>query len=142
MSSTKYSIQSINRMKNLLMILASIFLGQILHSAELWSVNELKAKLDQSSEEIILLDVRSKEEFAAGSIKGSINFSHEDLLSNITAVSHYKSKKLVVYCRSGRRAELVINELENNGFLDIIDIEGDIIAWSEANYPLEIKEAK
>ena len=129
-------------MKNLLMILASIFLGQILHSAELWSVNELKAKLDQSSEEIILLDVRSKEEFAAGSIKGSINFSHEHLLSNIAAVSHYKSKKLVVYCRSGRRAELVINELENNGFLDIIDIEGDIMAWSEANYPLEIKEAK
>jgi len=37
---------------------------------------------------------------------------------------------------------LVINELENNGFLDIIDIEGDIMAWSEANYPLEIKETK
>ena len=130
-------------MKNLLIIVASIFLGQILHSAELWTVNELKTKLDQSSsEEIILLDVRSKEEFAAGSIKGSMNFSHEDLLSNITAVSHYKSKKLVVYCRSGRRAGLVINELENNGFLDIIDIEGDIMAWSEANYPLEIKETK
>ena len=129
-------------MKNLLIILASIFLGQILHSAELWSVSELKAKLDQSSEEIILLDVRSKEEFESGSIKDSINIPHEDLLSDIALVSQYKTKKVVVYCRSGRRAELVINELEKNGFLDIIDIDGDIMAWSQSNYPLEIEEGR
>tara|TARA_B100000029_G_scaffold494454_1_gene558217 strand:+ start:505 stop:894 length:390 start_codon:yes stop_codon:yes gene_type:complete len=129
-------------MKFRLLILASIFLGQTLHSAELWSVNQLKAKLDQSSEEIILLDVRSKEEFSSGSIKDSINISHEDLLSNIALVSQYKSKKLVIYCRSGRRAEMVINKLESNGFLDIIDIEGDIMAWSEASYPLETKERR
>jgi len=129
-------------MKSLPLILASIFLGQVLHSAELWNVNQLKTKLDQSSEEIILLDVRSKGEFASGSIKGSINIPHEDLLSDIALVSQHKSKKLVVYCRSGRRAELVIKELEKNGFLDIIDINGDIMAWSESNYPLEIEEVR
>ena len=129
-------------MKSLPLILASIFLGQVLHSAELWNVNQLKTKLDQSSEEIILLDVRSKEEFASGSIKDSINIPHEDLLSDIGLVSQHKGKILAVYCRSGRRAELVINELENNGFLDIIDIDGDIMAWSESNYPLEIEEGR
>jgi len=129
-------------MKNMTLILASVFLGQVLHSAELWNVNQLKTKLDQSSEEIILLDVRSKEEFASGSIKDSINIPHEDLLSDIGLVSQYKGKILAVYCRSGRRAELVINELENNGFLDIIDIDGDIMAWSESNYPLEIEEGR
>ena len=129
-------------MKELPLILASIFLGQVLHSAELWNVSQLKTKLDQSSEEIILLDVRSKEEFATGSIKDSINIPHEDLLIDIALVSEYKTKKLIVYCRSGRRAELVINELEKNGFLDIIDIDGDIMAWSQSNYPLEIEEGR
>ena len=117
-------------------------MGQALLSAELWSVDELKANLDQSSENIILLDVRSKEEFASGKIKDSINIPYEDLLLDIALVSEYKTKKLVVYCRSGRRAELVINELENNGFLGIIDIDGDIMAWSQSNYPLEIEEGR
>ncbi len=129
-------------MKNLPLIVASIFMGQALLSAELWSVDELKANLDQSSENIILLDVRSKEEFASGKIKDSINIPYEDLLLDIALVSEYKTKKLVVYCRSGRRAELVINELENNGFLGIIDIDGDIMAWSQSNYPLEIEEGR
>ena len=129
-------------MKNLPLIVASIFVGQALLSAELWSVDELKANLDQSSENIILLDVRSKEEFASGKIKDSINIPYEDLLLDIALVSEYKTKKLVVYCRSGRRAELVINELENNGFLGIIDIDGDIMAWSQSNYPLEIEEGR
>ena len=36
----------------------------------------------------------------------------------------------------------MINELEKNGFLDIIDIDGDIMAWSQSNYPLEIEEGR
>lgn len=129
-------------MKSILSTLASVFLGQAIYAAELWSVNELKAIIDISSEEIVLLDVRSKEEFESGSIKDSINIPHEDLLSDIALVSQHKTKKMVVYCRSGRRAELVINELEKNGFLDIIDIDGDIMAWSQSNYPLEIEEGR
>lgn len=129
-------------MKSILITLASVFLGQVIYAAELWSVNELKAIIDISSEEIVLLDVRSKEEFESGSIKDSVNIPHEDLLSDIALVSQYKTKKVVVYCRSGRRAELVINELEKNGFLDIIDIDGDIMAWSQSNYPLEIEEGR
>ncbi|GIT37876.1 MAG: hypothetical protein Ct9H300mP6_17440 [Gammaproteobacteria bacterium] len=36
----------------------------------------------------------------------------------------------------------MINKLEKNGFLDIIDIDGDIMAWSQSNYPLEIEEGR
>jgi len=47
---------------------------------------------------------------------------------------------LVVYCRSGKRASLVIEALEKNGFTNVVDIEGDILAWSEANYPLVVQK--
>ena len=117
-------------------LLAVLFLGSNLYANELWSVTELKTKIDQSSEPLVLLDVRTTEEFESGRIKNSINIPHEILLSNIDLVSEYNDEQLVVYCRSGKRASLVIEALEKNGFTNVVDIEGDILAWSEANYPL------
>ena len=117
-------------------LLVIFFLGSYLHANELWSVTELKTKIDQSSEPLVLLDVRTAEEFESGRIKNSINIPHEILLSNIELVSQYNDEQLVVYCRSGKRASLVIEALEKNGFTNVVDIEGDILAWSEANYPL------
>ena len=117
-------------------LLGIFFLGSNLYANELWSVTQLKTKIDQSSEPLVLLDVRTIEEFESGRIKNSINIPHEILLSNIDLVSQYNDEQLVVYCRSGKRASLVIEALEKNGFTNVVDIEGDILAWSEANYPL------
>jgi len=121
-------------------LLVVLFLGSNLYANELWSVTELKTKIDQSSEPLVLLDVRTTEEFESGRIKNSINIPHEILLSNIGLVSEYNDEQLVVYCRSGKRASLVIEALEKNGFTNVVDIEGDILAWSEANYPLVVQK--
>ena len=121
-------------------LLVIFFLGSNLYANELWSVTQLKTKIDQSSEPLVLLDVRTIEEFETGRIKNSINIPHEILLSNIDLVSQYNDEQLVVYCRSGKRASLVIEALEKNGFTNVVDIEGDILAWSEANYPLVVQE--
>ena len=121
-------------------LLVIFFLGSNLYANELWSVTQLKTKIDQSSEPLVLLDVRTIEEFETGRIKNSINIPHEILLSNIELVSQYNDEQLVVYCRSGKRASLVIEALEKNGFTNVVDIEGDILAWSEANYPLVVQK--
>ncbi len=121
-------------------LLVVLFLGSNLYANELWSVTELKTKIDQSSEPLVLLDVRTTEEFESGRIKNSINIPHEILLSNIDLVTQYNDEQLVVYCRSGKRASLVIEALEKNGFTNVVDIEGDILAWSEANYPLVVQK--
>ncbi len=121
-------------------LLGIFFLGSNLYANELWSVTQLKTKIDQSSEPLVLLDVRTIEEFESGRIKNSINIPHEILLSNIDLVSEYNDEQLVVYCRSGKRASLVIEALEKNGFTNVVDIEGDILAWSEANYPLVVQK--
>lgn len=117
-------------------LLVTIFLGSNLYASELWSVTELKTKIDQSSEPLVLLDVRTVEEFESGHIRNSINIPHEILLSNIDLVSEYNDEQLVVYCRSGKRASLVIEALKKHGFTNVVDIEGDILAWSQSNYPL------
>ena len=119
-----------------IILLVTIFLGSNLYASELWSVTELKTKIDQSSELLVLLDVRTVEEFKSGHIRNSINIPHEILLSNIDLVSEYNEEQLVVYCRSGKRASLVIEVLKKHGFTNVVDIEGDILAWSQSNYPL------
>ena len=123
-------------MSKLIILLVTIFLGSNLYANELWSVTELKTKIDQSSEPLVLLDVRTVEEFKSGHIRNSINIPHEILLSNIDLVSEYNDEQLVVYCRSGKRASLVIEALKKHGFTNVVDIEGDILAWSQSNYPL------
>ena len=74
-------------------LLVTIFLGSNLYASELWSVTELKTKIDQSSEPLVLLDVRTVEEFESGHIRNSINIPHEILLSNIDLVSEYNEMK-------------------------------------------------
>ena len=123
-------------MSKSIILLVTIFLGSNLYANELWSVTELKTKIDQSSEPLVLLDVRTVEEFKSGHIRNSINIPHEILLSNIDLVSEYHDEPLVVYCRSGKRASLVIEALKKHGFTNVVDIEGDILAWSQSNYPL------
>ena len=86
-----------------LIILAVFFLSSNLDAAELWTAEELKTKIDQSGETLVLLDVRTKEEFDSGQIRNSINIPHELLLSNMDLVSEYSNEQLIVYCRSGKR---------------------------------------
>ena len=100
-------------------------------------VLELQRKLESSTEKFFLLDVRSKEEYQSGHIKNSINIPHEELIEDINLISQYKNESLIVYCRSGVRAQLVIDKLLENDFKKIIDMNGDMLAWIESDLPIE-----
>ena len=100
-------------------------------------VLELQRKLESSTEIFFLLDVRSKEEYQSGHIKNSINIPHEELIEDINLISQYKNESLIVYCRSGVRAQLVIDKLLENDFKKIIDMNGDMLAWIESDLPIE-----
>lgn len=87
--------------------------------------------------EIILLDVRSPEEFAEGHIPGAINVPHDHIDEYLATLSDHKDKPVVVYCRSGRRADLVIDVLKQHEFNDLRHLEGDMMGWGEAGYPID-----
>ena len=124
-------------MRNTLTLLTLFLFSSNLHAIELLTVKELKKELDQTNQSLILLDVRTREEFNSGRIKNSINIPHDLLLSDISLIADYKSKKVVVYCRSGKRAKLVLDRLSDEGFRTLIDVDGDMLAWNSANLPIE-----
>ena len=124
-------------MRNTLTLLTLFLFSSNLYAIDLLTVKELKKELDQTDQTLILLDVRTIEEFNSGRIKNSINIPHDLLLSDISLISDYKSEKVVVYCRSGKRAKIVLDRLSDEGFSTLIDIDGDMLAWNSANLPIE-----
>ena len=102
------------------------------------SVIELNNINQEKNNDNILLDVRTEEEFNLGHIPNAINISHDLLLNNLSPLNEYKEKNIYVYCRSGVRASLIINELLSNEFNNIIDVEGDFLSWVSAKLPIEI----
>ena len=126
-------------MKKIYVALALIFsLNSI--SAELWTVSKLNENITKLDHELILLDVRTQAEYDSGHILNAINISHEQILEDSELLAEYKDSQMVVFCRSGVRAGKVIQLLESIGFEDIIDIDGDMLAWSEAGYRMEVND--
>ena len=107
-------------------------------SAELWSVAQLQEAISKSDHKPVLLDVRTQSEYNDGHIQDAINIPHDQLLKEPQLVSAYKDSQVVVFCRSGVRAGKVIEMLEGLGFKEIIDIDGDMLAWNEAGHSVEI----
>ena len=126
-------------MKKIYISLALIFsLNSI--SAELWTVSELNERISKLKHDLVLLDVRTQAEYDSGHILNAINISHEQVLESPELMTVYKDSQMVVFCRSGVRAGKVILLLESLGFEGIIDIDGDMLAWSEAGYPVEVND--
>ena len=61
-----------------------------------------------------VIDVRSREEFAAGHLNGSINIPLDELNRKLGKLD--KNKTLIVCCASGVRSRSASNMLESHGF--------------------------
>jgi rhodanese-related sulfurtransferase len=95
--------------------------------------------LQQSEQPAIVLDVRSVEEFEKGHIAGAINIPHDTIAERLDELTNFKQQKVVVYCRSGRRAGIAENILADNGFEQLLHLDGDMNGWQAAKLPEERK---
>ncbi len=91
------------------------------------SVDELN-DLIQEEANFQLIDVREPHEYALGNINGE-HIPMNTVPQNIEKIA--KDKQVVVMCRSGKRSANVINFLEQQGFENLYNLEGGIIAWSQ-----------
>ena len=97
---------------------------------------EMKELMDEGKE-YILIDVRSKEEYNLGHISGAKLIPVSDMESRLDELS--KDKKIIVYCKSGKRSKTAAEILNNNGFKNIYDM-GGIEDWINEGYPIVIEK--
>lgn len=109
----------------LLMILVQVTYGQVKNK----SIIEFK---EVASENFVLIDVRTPEEYAQGFIDGAINMDMKNgsFVSNIQQID--KNKKVYLYCKAGGRSAKASKILDSLGFKNIINLEGGFDAWKEA----------
>ena len=87
---------------------------------------EAKARLDEA-EDVILLDVRTQEEFDGGHIPGAVCLPNEDISADLP-LPFDKDAEILVYCRSGRRSAEAAEKLADMGYANAADF-GGIIDW-------------
>ncbi|MFA6036531.1 MAG: rhodanese-like domain-containing protein [Legionellales bacterium] len=92
------------------------------------SVSDLHEQL-KKDEEIFLLDVREPHEFTAFNIQGYL-IPLAELLERLNEIP--KDKPIVVYCRSGQRSDVAGQLLKSQGYHDVKNLAGGMLAWQEA----------
>lgn len=103
---------------------------------KLVSATDAAAVLDERAPDVVLLDVRTPEEFNEIRVPGSVNidFYAVDFAAQLDSLA--KDVPYVVYCRSGNRSSSAVEVMRDLGFAEVWDVDGGIIAWSESNLPL------
>ena len=90
-------------------------------------------------EEAIVLDVRENKEYQSGHILNSIHIPQSALAKRITELEKYKSRPIIVGCRSGSRSSFACGLLKKQGFESVYNLSGGVMAWQNANLPLTRK---
>jgi phage shock protein E len=98
---------------------------------------DLLARMQRKDPDLVVLDVRTPAEFAAGHVPGARNIPHDLLQSSIDSLAGARHKQVVLYCRSGRRTLLAAEVLQKSGFKRLAHLEGDFLAWESEQRPIE-----
>lgn len=87
-------------------------------------------------DDLVILDVRTPDEFNAGHLEGAtmIDFYSADFADQIAELD--PDVPYLLYCNSGNRSGQTIQLMEELGFTDVADVDGGIQAWNAANLPI------
>ena len=98
-------------------------------------VQELKTKLE-SGEKFYFIDCRELEEWQDGHIEGAAFLPLSEFQERFESVLTEKNAKIVMQCRSGKRSMNACMFLLSKGYSDLNNLEGGILAWNEAGFPI------
>lgn len=109
------------------------------HSDETESFEIYPGKVEEkiiNKEDIILLDVRTLEEYEEIHLENALLLPVQELsqqsLNDIGLID--KNKEIIIYCRSGARSKTAYNIMQSLGYTNIKSITGGMIHWEEDQY--------
>jgi len=94
------------------------------------------AERRQRGEDVILLDVREKDEVRTGYINGAISVPRGFLEMQVTGQLPDRDQDVVVYCAGGVRSLLAGRVMREMGYQNVSSMAGGITQWKDAGYPI------
>ncbi|MHB9112366.1 MAG: rhodanese-like domain-containing protein [Thermoleophilia bacterium] len=85
----------------------------------------------------VVFDVRTSAEYAAGRIPKANHVPLRQLPRRLDSLDKYKSRPILVSCRTGRRSASACAYLAENGFEEVYNLKGGLRAWAHARQKIE-----
>jgi rhodanese-related sulfurtransferase len=117
--------------------LAAVVLAGCSSGATLETVGpDEAADVIDGNADVVVLDIRTPEEFSEGIIEGAVNidFYDTDFAAQLDTLD--KDADYVVYCRSDNRSGQAMDVFADLGFTSVTEIDGGIVAWYQAGLPV------
>lgn len=126
--------------KNVLLMLAMIMISiaAMAQAPQAKQVVSTKvADLLKHNKKLVILDVRTPEEFAQGHVKNAININirDADALAKIDKLDHKAT--YLVYCRSKNRSGMAVTHMLEKGFANVYHMTDGITGWTQNGLSLD-----
>lgn len=107
------------------------------------SPEALHARMEQGDTTLLLLDVRTVEEYHSntGHLEHSLLIPVQELQDRMPELNGYRGKVIIAYCRTGRRSSRAADMLRAEGF-SVLNLVGGITSWNERNFPVAGKDER
>lgn len=93
------------------------------------TVQELQERLEQG-ETINLIDVREEYEYEDFNLGGTL-IPLGEIPDRLDEIKHLRDEEVIVHCRSGKRSESAQKFLQSQGFSNVRNLIGGVLAWNE-----------
>ena len=90
---------------------------------------------------MLLLDVREREAFRAGHLRGALNIPRGELELRADRELPDPTARIVTYCQYGKVSTLAAHTLRTMGYQRAVALDGGLDAWGSAGYALDIAPA-
>ena len=101
------------------------------------SPSEAAEIIGEGRPDLVVLDLRTPEEFNAGHLPGAVNLDFSDPAFAAGLAALDRQAPYVLYCWTGMMSADVREMMRDLGFVEVYEIEGGIVAWVEAGGPLD-----
>lgn len=111
---------------------------KMIYSGPMMSVQDLKQKLD-NNDDVVIVDVRKPDEFIGeqGHIAGAKNIALHEFAERTNELSDFTDKTIVLVCRTDKRSASASRILADIGFTDVFVATGGMTNWIKAGYNIE-----
>src|SRR5512143_840405 len=121
----------------LFLILAMMFGGGVMRRVRGYQEADSSAAVQMMNhEDALLIDVREDSEFREGHILNARHIPLGSLQKRLGEIENHKDKPVIVCCRSGQRSGSACGLLRKQGYQNVTNLKGGVMAWQNAGLPL------
>ena len=91
-------------------------------------------------DDVCVVDVREQWEYDVGHIPGVLHLPMSQIANRVGEIP--SDKTLIIACKSGQRSGRVTSWLKHNGYEEVYNMQGGILAWDRASYAVETGEGE